>query len=180
MLKQFLASSLLILMFSACQYRSVDLIVHGGKIYTVNEEFQVHDVMLIRNGKIIATGGSPLMQNVQAKDILDLKGASVYPGFIDAHCHFTGYAMDYFKLDLHESRSFIEAVDLMKKFADENPRQWIEARNWDEHLWTPQSMPDKKSLDLHFPDRPVIMLRVDGHVALCNQKALDLSGIHKQ
>jgi predicted amidohydrolase YtcJ len=180
MLKQFLAYFFVILMFSACQNKSVDLLVHGGKIYTVDEGFEVHDVMLIRNGKIIATGGNSLMQHVQAKETLDLKGASVYPGFIDAHCHFTGYAMDFFKLDLHESRSFLEAIDLMKKFAADNPRQWIEARNWDEHLWTPQSLPDKKSLDLHFPDRPVIMLRVDGHVALCNQKALDLAGIQKQ
>lgn len=158
--------------------RNVDLIVHNGTIYTVNNSFSITQAMAIKNGKIVAIGLSDdILDDYQSKTVVDFKGKFVYPGFIDAHCHFYGYATDLLKCDLTGTRSFDEIIDSVIAFAGTNKFKWILARGWDQNDWDIKEYPTNAKLDSLFPEIPVFMLRIDGHAAVCNQTALDMAGI---
>ena len=174
-----LALALIIDLMIPLHKMQIDLLLVHAKIYTVDEAFSVVDAMAINKGKIIATGNSEkLKKRYKATKIIDAEGASVYPGFYDAHCHFYGYGLYSSYAQLEGTSSFEEVLDIVTKYADEHPDGWIIGRGWDQNDWVDTSFPDKKLLDELFPDRPVFLKRIDGHAALVNQKAIDLVGIH--
>lgn len=158
--------------------QKVSTIVRNGTIYTMDASFSKASVMVVDKGKILAIGGNDLLLRFSSDDIIDAKGQFLYPGFIDAHCHFTGYGMDRYKLELYGSRSFEEILLKLKEYSKTYNGTWLEGRSWDNTLWENKEMPSKEKLDELFPDRPVLLMRIDGHVVLCNQKALDIAGIH--
>jgi predicted amidohydrolase YtcJ len=104
--------------------------------------------------------------------MLDLQ--PVYPGFHDAHCHFWAYAQTLTEVDLTGSSSFDEVVNRLVQFQKTNTQTWITGRGWDQTRWTENTFPNKDTLDVLFPDIPILIRRVDGHAALANSKALKL------
>lgn len=164
---------------SSCRSKKqVSLILHGGKIYTVDSGFRVVEAMAVDGDKIIAVGSNEEILGAYASDsILDVQGDAVFPGFIDAHCHFTGYAADSWKCDLTGTTSFSDVLERIRTYAAQAPQEWIYGRGWDQNDWADKQFPDKSELDRLFPDRPVLLKRVDGHAVLVNQKALDLAGL---
>ncbi|MBP6335635.1 MAG: amidohydrolase [Bacteroidia bacterium] len=174
----FLGLCILFLSTGCHTKRKVDLIVYNGTIYTVNNAFSITSAMAVRNGKIVSIGNSDeILDDYEAVDMIDLKGKFVYPGFIDAHCHFFGYATDLLKCDLTGTKSVEEILETMVAFSKSNQFSWLLARGWDQNDWENKNYPTKEILDSLFPDKPVYALRIDGHAALCNQVALDLAGI---
>ena len=164
------------LIFSA--QKNADLIITNAKIYTVNEKFDIAESMAISNGKILAVGKSTdILKNYKSAKIQNLQGKSVYPGLIDAHCHFTGFATDKWKSQLWGTKSWDEIVTRISDYAKTAPREWIYGRGWDQNDWTVKEFPTKEKLDQLFPDRPVFLKRIDGHAAVVNQKALDIAGV---
>ena len=134
--------------------------------------------MAITERKIIATGTNEAIQKrYTSSENIDAKGNTIFPGFIDAHCHFTGYATDMWKCNLVGTTSFDEIVTKIKTYSSNAPMQWIYGRGWDQNDWTVKQFPNKQIFDSLFPDRPVFLKRIDGHAALLNQKALDMAGI---
>ena len=157
------------------------MIVHNAKIYTVDSGFNVVEAMAINDGKIVASGTNENILNTYESDsTIDAHNKFIFPGFIDAHCHFTGYATDQWKCDLTGTNSFEEIIDKINSYSKTAPMDWIYGRGWDQNDWSIKSFPNKKVLDSLFPNRPVFLKRVDGHAALVNQKALELSGINVQ
>ncbi len=172
-------SACLFFILSACHSkRKADLIVYNGTIYTINNAFSITHAMAVKNGKIISVGNSEdILDDYESSNTVDLNGKFVYPGFIDAHCHFFGYATDLLKCDLTGTHSFEEVLDTIISFSKSNHFSWILARGWDQNDWDVKEFPTKEKLDSIFPDLPVYILRIDGHAVLCNQVALDLAGI---
>lgn len=170
---------LFLLSSSSCKFRQkVSLIVHHATIYTSDKSFSVQQAMAVNDGKIVAVGSNDdILKTYEADEIKDLDGKPVYPGFIDAHCHFTGYATDLWKCDLTGTKSFEEIIEKLKAYAVNAKTQWIYGRGWDQNDWAVKEFPNKQQLDQLFPDKPVFLKRVDGHAALLNQKALDIAGI---
>ncbi len=164
----------------SCKFRErADMIVHHAKIYTVDDSFHIAEAMVIRDGKIVETGtNDEILRRYGSDSIIDVKGKYIYPGLIDAHCHFTGFATDMWKCNLWGTNSFEEIIEKVKSYSTTAPMFWIYGRGWDQNDWVEKSFPNKKILDSLFPDRPVFLKRVDGHAALVNQKALDLAGIN--
>ena len=119
---------------------------------------------------------------------MDAKGKFIFPGFIDAHCHFYGYGKGLNELDLVNTASFQEVINALIYYAKENniypehaeinvnKTQWIIGRGWDQNDWKVNEYPDKRKLDSLFPNIPVLLKRIDGHAILVNQKALDIAG----
>ncbi len=158
--------------------KKADLIITNAKIYTVNQKFEVAESMAILNGKIVAVGkAAQVLKEYHSDKIQNLQGKTVYPGFIDAHCHFTGYATDRWKCELWGTKSWDEILDKMKAYSKTAPMEWLYGRSWDQNDWPIKEFPTKKRLDELFPDRPVYLKRVDGHAAIANQKALDIAKI---
>ncbi len=160
--------------------KNADLIITNAKIYTVNQNFDVAQSMAISNGKIIAVGKSAdILKNYQTKNVQNLQGKTVFPGLIDAHCHFTGYATDKRKCQLWGTKSWDDIIARISNYAKTAPKEWIYGRGWDQNDWAVKEFPTKEKLDQLFPDRPVYLKRIDGHAAVANQKALDIAGVTK-
>lgn len=168
-------------LFSCQTKMSATLIVHHAQIYTVDSHFSKAEAMAIEKGKIIAVGtNQDVLGRFHSKRKVNARGKMILPGFIDAHCHFTGYATDSWKCDLVGTSSFESVIDTLWLYSKKTPTQWIYGRGWDQNDWGNKSFPDKKKLDSLFPNRPVFLKRIDGHAALANQTALDLAGITSQ
>ncbi len=173
-----LLSVIIILFFGCTPTEKIDLIVHNAKVYTVNDIFNITDAIAINNGKIIAVGPENEIKNKYlAKEYLDAKKRPVYPGFIDAHCHFVGYAKSLQQVNLVGTTSFNEVLEKVVEFSKTNSNTWITGRGWDQNDWEVKEYPTKQQLDSLFPEQPVCLKRIDGHAALVNQKALELANI---
>jgi predicted amidohydrolase YtcJ len=155
-----------------------DLILINGKICTVDQKFNYAEAFVVKNGIFVAIGPtSQILKHYISDSIIDAKGNYVYPGFIDAHSHFFGYALSLRELDLKGIRSFQEIIDMLINQKDSWPGEWIVGRGWDQNLWEKKEFPDRSELDILFPDRPVVLIRVDGHAVLANGEALRRAGI---
>lgn len=170
---------LVICCFSSCKFREkADLIVHHANIYMVDDSFSIAQAMVVTDGKILAIGSNDhILKKYEAEEMVDAGGKTVFPGLIDAHCHFTGYATDSWKCDVVGTTSWQEVIDKLNMYSKTAPMQWIYGRGWDQNDWTEKKFPDNKMLDSLFPDRPVFLKRVDGHAAVANTVALQMAGI---
>jgi hypothetical protein len=164
---------------ASCANNKVDTIIHHAAIYTVDSVFTVAEAIAIKDGKIVATGkNDEILKKYTATESIDAAGKAVYPGFIDAHAHFVGYGRGLFQVDLYGSNTWEEAVERVKAFAAKNPDiLWIEGRGWDQNKWPGKTYPTNQLINELFPNKPVVLQRVDGHASIANQKALDLAGI---
>ena len=177
----FLLLSFLIL--GSCQNKtsdkiSVDAIFINGKVYTVDEEFARAEAFAIKDGKFIGVGLTDSIQaNYKSGQIHDLKGKTVLPGLIDAHCHFFRFGQSLQNVNLVGAQSYDEVIQRIIDFQTDNPSEFIYGRGWDQNDWVVKEFPNKQKIDSLFPDIPVVLQRIDGHALLVNQKALDLAKI---
>ncbi len=169
-----------VVLLAACSSPDkADFVLVNANIYTVDDHFSTAEALAVKDGKILALGTTASIKaNYEATEIIDAKGAFVYPGFIDAHAHFLGYGQSLFSVNLFNSKSWDEAVERIAKFAGENKQQeWITGRGWDQNLWPGKQFPTNEKLNALFPDKPAVFSRVDGHALVANNKALEIAGI---
>ena len=166
-----------LVIFLSCQSPEADLIIHNAKIYTVNQNFDVATAVAVKDGVFIAVGGEELLSQYTSKNTVDLKGFSVYPGFIDAHCHFYNFGLLQQQLDLTGTVSFDEVIERINDYSKSNPGVPILGQGWDQNDWEVKAYPTKDKLDELFSDQIIALKRVDGHALLVNQFTLDLAGI---
>ena len=173
----FILLSIATIFFSCKSAETVDMIVDHATIYTVDSSFSTAEAMAVKDGKIIATGTNDFIhQHYQSKENMNAQGKAVYPGFIDAHAHFVGYAQSLFVANLYDTKSFDEVLERLKSFVAKHPdEKWILGRGWDQNKWPGKTYPTNEKLNQLFPDKPVYITRVDGHAAICNQKAFDIA-----
>ena len=155
--------------------KSVDYIAFNGNIYTVNSDFDTANAFAVKDGKFIDVGNNEILSKYKTTKKIDLKGFTVLPGLIDAHCHFYGLGLNQSVIDLTGTNSFNE---ILEKISLKDNKNIIRGRGWDQNDWEVKEFPDKNKLDLLYPDTPVILERIDGHAYLVNQKALDIAGIN--
>lgn len=170
----------LLISFSSCTYKSieVDLIIHNAKIYTVDETFSTAEAMAIKDGKIVELGAErAILNKYSAAKELDLLTKSVYPGFIDAHCHFLGYGLNKEKVMLYGTESWDEVIEELKAFTENRSPEVIFGEGWDQNDWEVKEFPNNELLNELYPNTPVLLDRVDGHAIIANKVALDLAGI---
>ena len=165
------------LLFTSCASDTADLIIHNATVYTVNESFETATAVVVKDGKFIAIGGEDLLNQYKARSVVDLKGFSVYPGFIDAHCHFYNFGLLQEQLDLSGTKSFEEVLDRVASYIATHPGVPVLGQGWDQNSWEVKEYPTKDILDKRFPEQLIALKRVDGHALLVNQTTLDLAGI---
>jgi predicted amidohydrolase YtcJ len=179
-MKNYLIAVTALLLASCSQKKKADLLVYNAIIYTVDSSFSTAEAMVVKDGKIEAVGKkADLEKEFDTKEKTDAGGKFIYPGFIDAHAHFVGYGNSLQTVNLVGTNSWDEVIERTKKFAAENPSAdgWLLGRGWDQNDWTEKEYPINDSLTKLFPNRPVLLTRIDGHAAIANQKALDISGV---
>ena len=163
------------IIFIGCK-SEVDLIVYNGNIYTVDNDFKVANAIAIKDGLFYDIGENEIKNKYHSKETINLNGATVLPGLIDAHCHFYGLGLNQQVIDLVGTLSFDEVVSKIKLNSNINSKV-IKGSGWDQNDWDIKEFPNKSRLDMLYPNTPVVLERIDGHAYLVNQKALDLAKI---
>lgn len=115
------------------------------------------------------TGDEP-----RADRVVDLPGATIVPGFVDAHVHLTGTGLDGLGIPIERARSGPEMLGLVAEELRHGPSRVI-AHGFDETLWEAPELPGLADLDA-LGDVPILLIRTDGHLALANSAALEASG----
>ena len=156
----------------------VDLLIHNATIYTVDEDFSTAEAIAIRGDSILEIGAEhQLLNKYQSKQTIDARQQFVYPGFIDGHTHFFGYAKGLKSVNLVGTKSWVECLERTKAFAETSSQKWIVGRGWDQNDWENKTFPTNAQLNALFPDTPVMLTRIDGHAAIANDAALSLAGV---
>jgi predicted amidohydrolase YtcJ len=193
-----------LVVMTACRNKlaEADLILTNAQIYSVDSVFSIHQALAIKDGKILAIGTNEyILKQFSSADTRDIKGKYIFPGIIDAHCHFYSYGKGLNEADLIGSKSFEEVLERTVTFAKmhdlypgnkelavntivtdkagkrSEETNWIIGRGWDQNTWENKQFPDKAKLDVLFPSTPVILKRIDGHAVLVNEAALVAAGI---
>ncbi len=160
----------------------VDLIVVGGDIRTMDPAHPHAQALAIAGGRIVDVGDSDAIRAKASATtrVIDVHGATVTPGLIDAHCHLYGLGVDNDSVSLRALGSEAEAVAVAAAAAKGRPAgEWLLGRGWDQNRWPGQAFPTKASLDAAISDRPVVLRRVDGHASWVNSRALAAANITK-
>ncbi len=162
---------------------SADLILRGGRIYTVDREQPWAEAVAIREDEFIAVGRSQDMNRLIDGNtvVVELDGRLVLPGIIDSHVHFLEGSLLLDRVQLAEATSLEEMKDIVRLFAEANPEApWIVGHGWNYNYVDGGRLPTRRDLDEVVPDRPVFLSAYDGHTAWVNSKALVAAGIDRQ
>jgi len=166
------------LIFASCSDQ-VDLIVYNASVYTVDDNNPEATSFAIKDGKFIYVGDDSVTSKYSSSNIINAEGLPVYPGFIDSHAHFYNLGFLNDQVNLKETKSFEEVLKRVIEFNNLNEKDFIIGRGWDQNDWDDKSFPSNKLLNEKFPDKAVVLRRIDGHAYLVNDFALNLAGIDK-
>ncbi len=175
----------LILLFisslSAGDKEMSEKVFYNGKIYTLDNKNSVYQAVVVKNGIIVNLGSSnELIHQYPDAEKIDLKGSIVFPGFIDAHGHITGYGENLSNIDLVGTTSREQIAEMVKeKISLSKKGEWILGVGWYQNDWEDKSWPEHTILDSVSPENPVALVRIDGHALWVNKYALQLAGITK-
>lgn len=156
----------------------ITLLIVNAKVFTADANGTIAEAVAIDGERIVDVGKSAdLTAKYEAAKVLDVGGKLVTPGFNDAHVHFLRGALALLNVDLTGAPSLAAAMEKVAAKAKETkPGEWIIGRGWDHTLWNGK-FPNRTDLDAVAPNNPVFLVRVDGHVAWVNTKAIELAGI---
>ncbi|MBV8425257.1 MAG: amidohydrolase [Candidatus Eremiobacteraeota bacterium] len=110
-------------------------------------------------------------------EIIEFENATILPGIVDAHVHLPEMGQALHEADLRGATSFDDAVRRTVEFARKTADRWIIGAGWDQNLWAQKNFPAHDALSAAVPDRPVVLRRIDNHVLVLNQVAMQLAGI---
>lgn len=181
---RFLALTVLLMICPAAGAAEPVGMIYDARIHTMNpDQPRAEALAWDGDGRIVALGSSELLRSRwPALPATDLDGQSVIPGLIDAHGHVMGLGEAMLNADLAGAESIDEVIARLKAHAAGLPvSAWLRGRGWDQTRWPGKQFPTAADLDAAFPDRPVLLERVDGHAVWANSAAMarvkrDLSG----
>ncbi len=173
---------ILFLSLLSCKPKPADLIIRSAKVVTVDETFSIYESVAIRDSQFIAVGTNEEIDKFTGPEtqILELNGAMVLPGLVDAYGHLHSLGDQLANLNISNTKSFKELSSIVAARAKfSRPGDWIIGGRWDHTNWKDNEFPVHDDLSLLTPNNPVYLTRIDGNSVLVNAKALELAGISK-
>ena len=169
---------LAILIITSCS-KNVDLIVHNAVVYSGGVELSQSSAFAVKDGVFIdlSEDDSDILKRYSSRNIINAQGLPVYSGFIDSHSHFYNLGYSINQVDLFDTKSIEEVVTRVIEYDNKRNSNFIIGRGWDQNDWSNKSFPTNKLLNESFPDKPVVLRRIDGHAYLVNNAALELANI---
>ena len=138
------------------------------------------EAIAVRGDRILAVGTRDeitKMKGPQTK-VVDLGGHFVMPGFNDAHMHLASAGLEKLNVNLVGTKTLDEFRERLRaKVEAAGPGDWVVGEGWDETLWPVKTPPTRWDLDEVSGDHPVFLVRVDGHIAVANTRALQLASV---
>ena len=163
-----------------------DLIFLHGNVYTgviLTSGFktvQRAEAIAVKGDRIEDVGETAEVMKLKGPDtqVIDLGGKFVMPGFNDAHLHLASAGFEQLNVNMVGVKSLDEFRDRIRAKLDSiAPGDWVIGAGWDETLWPVKTPPTRWDIDEVTTDHPVLMTRVDGHIAVANTRALQLASI---
>jgi len=154
-----------------------NLLIRGGTIHTGDEARPTVEVVAVRDGRIAYVGPALGAPSAEGLEVVDLKGATLFPGFTDGHAHLDGIGWREMTLNLEGSASVVEAMQRLSDWAKAHPEGVIIGRGWIETHWPEKRFLTAADLDAAAPGRVVLLSRADGHAVAVSSAALTAAGI---
>jgi len=164
----------------------VDVVLHNGKIITVDELHPEVQALGIRGDQIVVVGTNEEVDAYigETTEVIDLEGQLAVPGFIESHGHFLGVGNAQMQLNLMDVQNWEEIVAMVAAAVEEaQPGQLIRGRGWHQEKWNPLPERNVEGFPLHdqlsevSPDNPVVLTHASGHASFANARAMEMSGI---
>ncbi len=159
----------------------IDLLLENANVLTMNPAQPTASTVAVAQGRIVAVGTREELAGLrsQAQRVLDLDGATLIPGLIDAHTHFVMGSESLSRVRLAGVATMAEMQRrVAEKVAAAPAGSWITGRGWDDTKRADViALPTAADLDAVAPDHPVYLSRADAHVGWANSAALRLAGI---
>ena len=162
------------------QAPSADLLLLNAHIVTMNDKQPSAQAVAIRGERIVWVGNSDEGKKLYpAARPMDLRGATVLPGLIDAHTHLINLGESLTRLNLKDIPTEKEILERVKqRAASATPGEWIVGWGWDEGKWA-SNYPTNQALSAATPNNPVFLLGLHTFAAWANERALELAGVNK-
>jgi predicted amidohydrolase YtcJ len=178
MMRYFLFFLVALVGASCMKGQSVDLVIHNAKIHTMDDENSIVQAIAIRDGEVVEVGPDrQIMNKYSADEYIDAEGKDIFPGFADAHGHLMSLARQKLSVNLVGTASMDELIVRVEKYEQKKERPVIIGGGWDQSLWNSAELPTNEKLNEKFPDKPVVLYRIDGHAVLANDAALKKYGV---
>lgn len=164
--------------------KKADLILHNGKIYTVDPKKPFATAVAIADGKFLAVGEDAAIMNTfrtETTQVIDLKGKRTIPGINDSHIHLIRGGLNYnLELRWDGVPSLADALRMLKHQVAITPSpQWVRVvGGWTEHQFAEKRMPTLAELNTIAPETPVFIMHLYDR-ALLNRAALRAVGYTK-
>jgi len=139
------------------------------------------EAIAVRGDRIAAVGKTLDLEKLKGPqtEIIDLGGCFTMAGFNDAHLHLADAGATKLSVDLTGVKSLDELrARVARKVEEAGAGEWILGSGWDETLWPVKVTPNRRDLDGVAAGHPVFLVRIDGHIAVANTRALQLGSIH--
>ena len=164
---------------------SATMILHNGRIHTMNPQQPTATAVAIRDGKLLAVGSDDEIKPLLAAggEIVNLNGRCLTPGLVDSHVHFQNFALSLQRVDLRGTKTLDEALDRIKeKLPTDIPSTdyWLQGRGWRVNDWGQTNFPTAAHLDALSRDIPICLRDHSGHAAWVNSRALQIARIDAQ
>ena len=159
--------------------RPADLVLHSGRIATMDPARSWATALAVEGGRIVAVGPDAVATALVGPRtrVIDLRGRTVSPGFQDAHVHPVHGGLARLRCELHDTRGIDDYLAVIADYARTHPDEaWIRGGGWYMADF-PGGTPRREDLDRVVPDRPVLLTNRDGHGAWANSLALEIAGV---
>jgi predicted amidohydrolase YtcJ len=155
-----------------------NMLIRGGTIHTGVDGAPPAEMVMVQNGRIAYVGrDQPDVLAPSDWTVIDLRGATMFPGFTDGHAHLNGIGQRELTLNLEGSTSVADAMARLSAWAEANPEGPIVGRGWIETHWPEGRFLTRQDLDAAAPGRIVLLGRADGHAVAASSAALEAAGI---
>ena len=164
----------------ALAQQAAELILHNGRVVTVDRNFRVVQAVAVAAGRIVAVGSDRQVLSLRGPKtrVVDLQGRMVLPGLIDSHVHPLGAALTEFDHPIPEMRSIADVLEYIRQRTRVVPKgKWIVVRQVFITRLKERRYPTREELDRAAPEHPVLF--ATGPDGSLNSLALRLSGIDK-
>ncbi|MBT8488849.1 MAG: amidohydrolase [Gemmatimonadetes bacterium] len=157
-----------------------DLVVVNGDILTQDDANPRAEAFAVRGDRFIAVGSNDDVRNLSGPDtrVLDAAGATVVPGFIDAHSHPSGAGLNALRNVNTNLGSIARIQDALRARAAETPPgEWLVGYMYDDTKQEEGRPLNRVDLDEVSTDHPIVVGHRGGHTGVYNSRAFELAGV---